>query len=568
MTTSISRRRTHTFTVAVATIAATALIAVVALTWIGRKTANASESTIVSTQYGQLEGTHVDSDKASDIVEYRGVPYAKPPVGELRWKAPQDPESWSGVRKADTYRSMPMQNLEPDIEPWGSDFYYGDIPQMSEDCLYLNVTTTQSALDGKTKRPVYVWFHGGSLDKAYTNEPEANAAAFAANGIIVVSVEQRLGAFGYLSLKQLSDEQGQSGNYGLMDQIKAMQWIHNNIAPFGGDPSNITIGGQSGGTTKSVAMAASPKLSIPVKGMVLESGLKWTDKYLSQSAAEQRGAAYLQDLGLDPNTSLEQLRSMDAEQLMNTASKNWSGKMTQDNDYITYASAEEAIRAGAFDSINILTGTNYGEGSDHKIVTASDFDSYYRQLLGDLYDEYDFGDLVKVTDQTAAYTARELETYGLGTNGGRNLMVARTFGRMMNKRTNGRQSTYAYVFSHITPQNVADIGTDRSRAANWAWHSSELWYAFDSLDAGTPPARQWTDYDHTLAKQVNAYWSNFIKTGDPNGQSDGTALPEWPKADDSLGYIDLGDGIQGHAKGDSKLEQLLDEYATRAFNLA
>lgn len=531
------------------------------------KPATALNPTVVSTRYGMLEGIHTANDKAEDIIEYRGIPYAKPPTGALRWRPPQDPESWKGVRKAYHYRPMPMQDLEPGIEPWGSDFYYGTVPQMSEDCLYLNITTTQSALTDTAKRPVYVWFHGGSLDRAYAYEQETNAAAFAANGIVAVSVEQRLGAFGYLALKQLTDEQGHSGNYGLMDQIKAMRWIIGNIADFGGDPSNITIGGQSGGTSKCVAMAASPKLPAPIRGMILESGLKWTDMYLSQSAAEQRGAAYLRDLGLDPDIPLNRLRSMDIERLMDTDSDHWPGCMTQDGIYLIHESAAGAIRAGAFDAVNILTGTNYGEGDDHGIVTAEDFHVYYRSLLGDLYNQYAFEDLVTVTDRTAAYTARELETYGFGTNGGRNLMVARVFGRMMNRRTDGEQATYAYMFSHITPQSIDDIGTSRSRAANWAWHSSELWYTFDSLDTGVPPARQWTGYDRTLARQVNAYWSNFIRTGDPNGQSGGIPLPAWPKADDTLGYIDLGDGIQGHVKESSRLEQLLDEYATKAFGL-
>lgn len=532
------------------------------------KPTTSEDPTVVSTQYGLLKGLCTVNNKGpEDLVEYRGIPYAEPPVGALRWRPPQDLKPWKGVREAYHYQPMPMQDLESDIEPWCSDFYYGTVPQTSEDCLYLNITTTQSALIDTTKRPVYVWFHGGSLDKAYAYEQETNAAAFAAHGIVVVSVEQRLGAFGYLALEQLSNEQGHSGNYGLMDQIKAMQWIVDNIAAFGGDPSSITIGGQSGGTTKCMAMATSPKLSAPIRGMILESGLKWTDTYQSQSAAEQRGAIYLHDLGLTPDIPLDKLRSMSAEQLMDTDSAGWTGHITQDDNYIVHASAADAIRAGALDSINILTGTNYGEGDNHGIITAQDFYAHYRQLLGDLYDEYDFRNLVTVTDQTAAYTARELETYGLGTNGGRNLMVARAFGRMMNRRIGSKQATYAYVFSHITPQSIGDIGTVRSRAANWAWHSSELWYTFDSLDAGVPPTRQWTAYDRILAKQVNAYWSNFIRTGVPNGQSEGIPLPAWPKADDSLGYIDLGDGIQGHVKESSRLEQLLDEYATKAFEL-
>ena len=159
---------------------------------------------------------------------------------------------------------------------------------MSEDCLYLNVMTTGDSLSSTEKKPVYVWFHGGGLNSCYTFEPEGNAEAFAKNGIVVVTVEQRLGVFGYLSLPQLTEEQGQSGNYGLMDQIKAMEWIKENIANFGGDPENITVGGQSGGTTKAMAMTASPKMDVEVDKLILESGLKYNMEFQTLESAEEK----------------------------------------------------------------------------------------------------------------------------------------------------------------------------------------------------------------------------------------------------------------------------------------
>lgn len=233
--------------------------------------AEENEKNVVETAYGKVQGINSTDENYQEVVEFRGIPYAAPPVDDLRWKPPVDPEKWDDVLVCDTYKDIPMQVLGgAEVEPYKTDIYYDGVPKMSEDCLYLNVMTTEDSLSSTEKKPVYVWFHGGGLNSCYTFEPEGNGEAFAKNGIVVVTVEQRLGVFGYLSLPQLSEEQGQSGNYGLMDQIKAMEWIKENIANFGGDPENITVGGQSGGTTKAMAMTASPKMDVKVDKLILE----------------------------------------------------------------------------------------------------------------------------------------------------------------------------------------------------------------------------------------------------------------------------------------------------------
>ena len=254
-------------------IALAAMAALTASMLMGSLSMAAEENTenIVDTAYGKVQGINHTGDYA-DVVEFRGIPYAAPPVGDLRWKPPVDPEPWEDVLVCDTYKDIPMQVLGgAEVEPYLSDLYYDGVPKMSEDCLYLNVMTTGDSMNADAKKPVFVWFHGGGLNSCYTFEPEGNGEAFAKNGIVFVSVEQRLGAFGYLSLPQLTEEQGQSGNYGLMDQIKAMQWIKENIANFGGDPENITVGGQSGGTTKAMSMEASPMMDVEVDRLILES---------------------------------------------------------------------------------------------------------------------------------------------------------------------------------------------------------------------------------------------------------------------------------------------------------
>lgn len=525
--------------------------------------ASAEEENIVETSYGKVQGISSTDERYTDVVEFRSIPYAAPPVGDLRWKAPQDPEKWDDVLVCDTYKEMPMQVLGgADIEPWKTDFYYGEIPAMSEDCLYLNVVTKKQNIENGEKRPVYVWFHGGGLNSCYTYEPEATGEAFAEKDIVVVSVEQRLGVFGYMSLPQLSEEQGQSGNYGLMDQIKALEWIKENIAAFGGDPENITVGGQSGGTTKALAMVISPEFDVNVGKLILESGLKYHDTYKTQEDAEGQGTAYLKDLGLQEDISLEELRSMDAETLLDTSSGNYPQSMNQDGLYVAYDSVRSAIEDGLLDNISILSGTNLGEGSFPAASTAEDFYAQYKEALGELYDKYDFENLVQVSDATASQVSRTLGTYGLGTNGSRSLMVNRLFGKLMSERTEGNVANYTYLFSQFTPESISDIGTNRSVAEQWAWHSSEMWYAFNTLGEGVPPARNWRDWDYQLAEIMNQYWTNFITTGDPNGEG----LAEWPKADENMGYIELGAGITTHQEPLNTLEELMAEYTAQYFN--
>lgn len=522
-----------------------------------------AEADVVETLYGKVQGISSTDERYKDVIEFRGIPYAAPPVGELRWRAPQAPEAWDDILICDTYKDIPMQVLGgAEVEPYKSDFYFDGVPAMSEDCLYLNVVTKKENIQNSEKKPVFVWFHGGGLNSCYTFEPEANGEAFAHNDVVVVSVEQRLGVFGYLSLPQLTEEQGQSGNYGLMDQIMALEWTRDNIEAFGGDPNNITIGGQSGGTTKSVAMIISPKCDVKIDKMILESGLKYSDVYRTQEKAEEVGTNYLSDLGIDENISLEDLRSIEAEVLLDTSSSNYPQAMNQDGLYVTYDSMRSAVDDGVLDSVSILSGTNFGEGTYPAASTAEEFYEKYEEALGELYEKYDFENLVQVTDATASQVTRTLGTYGLGTNVSRSLMVNRLYGKLMSERTNGQAANYTYLFSQFTPESITDIGTDRSAANQWAWHSSELWYVFNSIKDGMPASRQWTDWDYELAEKMNQYWVNFISTGDPNGEG----LAEWPKADENMGYIDLGAGISSHQEPLSELEKLMEEYTAEYFS--
>ncbi|AEF85610.1 para-nitroBenzyl esterase (pnb carboxy-esterase)(intracellular esterase b) (pnbce) [Treponema primitia ZAS-2] len=528
---------------------------------------------IVKTAYGSVSG--VVSALYPDVTIFKGVPYAAPPVGDLRWQAPQDPKPWTGVRACDTYAAISPQYADQGAgsEPWKTDFYnWGEFPPVSEDCLYVNITT--GAKSSNEKRPVYIWFHGGGLRHGWSYEPEFDGDTLAKKGVIVVSVGQRLGVFGYMSLPQLTKEQGHSGNYGLMDTIKAVAWVKANIAAFGGDPNNITLGGQSGGTTKAAGIVSSPLATGPqhgIKNMILESGVKWFDVFKDQAGGEADGQKYLTHLGIDTNASLESLRAMDFKVFLGKDTddyvSNTPTNMINDGYSLKYSIMADAVDAGEWKGINILSGTNLGEAIDALKMTSAEFYDAYKKGLGPLYDQYDFQNLVKVTDANAADTFRTFATYGLNVNIGgsysRCLMVNRVFGAYMKQVYGTSAGTYySYLFSHFTPSRPEEAGTIRDVKNFWAWHSSEMWYAFDTLRQGVPPARPWTAYDFELAETVSNYWVNFIKTGNPNGPG----LTVWPEADAGYQYLEIGDTVASRNEME-KIDQLMRDAVLTKWNI-
>lgn len=514
---------------------------------------------VVETNYGKALGV---PGETYDVTVFKGVPYAAPPVGDLRWKAPQDPEPWSGVRVFDTYADAAMQ-WENDMgaEPWKTDFYYDPLPSFSEDCLYINIATP--AKTGDEKLPVYVWFHGGGLNHGFSYEVECDPEALAAKGVVVVEVGARLGVFGYMALPQLDEESGYgaSGNYGLMDSIKAVEWVKENIAAFGGDPENITIGGQSGGTSKTAAFFMNPDSAALISGLIWQTGLQYTTTYISLEQAEANSIAWLKECGLTGEETLEELRAMDASVFMGEESK--YGKAPQamcvDGKYILYPAIKEAYENGYFEGVNILVGANLGESTQDgiggvKINTAEDFYAYYKALLGDLYDEYGFESLVEVTDENAFATARVLSSLAFNSKISTSTTGVELFGEYYDE-LNDEGDVYVYLFSHITPGRNAE-------EYYWAWHSSELWYTFGSL-RDIPEHRDWTDWDYKLSAIMTSYWSNFMRNGDPNGEG----LPEWlPSNSEQLCYMNLGDeDTIGLVRGNDKLSELMVAYNRKAY---
>lgn len=533
---------------------------------------------VVQTKYGKVSGITYDG-RYTGITEYRGIPYAAPPVGRLRFAPPQEPEEWTGIKDCSSYAPAAVQTMLSDRH--AREYYFQGTPKMSEDCLYVNVCS--GAVQAGEKRPVYMWFHGGGLTNCFSYEIQCNPQELARKGVVVVSVGQRLNLFGYLCLPQLTKEQGKSGNYGFMDQIKALDWVTENIEAFGGDPENITVGGQSGGALKCCLLAASPAARGRIKRVINQSGNKWMIPLKSLEDQEKLGRRYLQYAGIDPDITLEELRAMDTWELYQDAPRVvMPGDVVWDGDLIPCKSVRELFETCLGD-VDFMNGADSGEAEVFgesasglnevpvrkfisQIRNSRDFYGHFRNLLGLLYEKYDFESLVKVTDDTAWDTARLLAGRGLcgseGMNVSRNLMLNRYFGMYMHKKHPGN-SYYSYWWTHLLPCLSSDKNTSADTERTLAWHSTELWFTFGSLREGIPPHRPWRNIDYEIADAISSYWANFIKCGNPNGEG----LPVWPKSNDNYGYMELGDDFLGKNGVDEPLEKLILEFITREYQL-
>lgn len=521
---------------------------------------------IVKTSSGLVEGTLVFG-KTKEVQQFRGIPYAKPPVGELRFRPPVPVEPWEGVRKCDTYGPAAVQVFRRDKR--SREIFYQGFPEMSEDCLYLDITVPVTKC--QEKFPVFVWLHDGGLTQGITHGIEASPYGLVEQGIVVVSVAQRLNVFGCLALPQLSAEQGgKSGNYGLMDEVLALSWIYENIDAFGGDRNNITLGGESGGTVKSCVLAAIPASKEKVRRVVNMSGLMWLRNMPTIKEAEQKGRQYLKKVGIDPDLSLEELRSMSTEQIFKELpTMDYPGDMIIDGELLPYSLRE--CMEKTMGEVDFLNGLTSGEADvfarkefgapPKQIVSREEFYRHFHELLGELYETYDFEKLVSVTDETAGVMAEYLASLGLAaygrTNFYRSLMVDRIFGTYLRK-TRTKSHVYTYLFAHVNPKR-----TDEEKEDVLARHGSDLWYDFDALRPGIPPVRPWRKVDFYVAEMMNHYIGNFIKTGNPNEEG----LTEWPETGETYGYMKIQEVPVSYVGLESRLDRLIYEFTVREYNI-
>lgn len=453
---------------------------------------------LVQVAGGWIQGTVSDS-----LTIYKGIPFAAPPVGALRWKAPQPVEKWEGVRQTTEFAPAPFQGGNP---PSGK----------SEDCLYLNVWTP--AKSPSDKLPVLVWIYGGGFSFGSTAEPVYDGRALAGKGVVLVSVAYRVAQLGFLAHPELSAEnpQGVSGNYGLLDMIAGLQWIQQNIGAFGGDPNRVTIFGESAGGIAVSMLCASPAAKGLFHGAISQSGGSFGPsrpttypgenmKTLKQAEAE--GLAFMQKAGA---ASLADLRKIPADSLpggwgMGSAWPIVDGYVIPDDQYKLY-------EAGQYNDIPVLVGYNSDEGlSFTRTKKPEEFKASVRQRYGPYADSL----LVAypVTENTVPKTARDLArdaAFGWHTWSWARLQ-ART----------GKSKAYLYYFDQHP-----DYTGDSLRADHGSPHAQEVAYVFQQLDPQNPTT---SASDLAIAEAMGTYWTNFAKYGDPNGDG----VPEWPAFSDA-----------------------------------
>ena len=547
---------------------------------------------IVKTSCGSIRGALQQGGYKGNVL-FKKVPYAKPPIGSRRFKDAEPIEPWEGVYDATVYAPVPYQRF-CDVAPWYRDFYFGQWPAMSEDCLYLSVYT--GAESPSEKRPVYVWFHGGGLNAGWYSEVAFNGNELASKGVVVVSVGQRLNLFGYLALPQLRGESGRSGNYGFTDQIMALRWIRENIAAFGGDPDNITIGGQSGGSQKCCLLAGSPYSNNLFRRAILHSGLKWCQRFQGIEEAEKEGKEFLLACGIDPEISPEELRALPPTSFVPKKQVHIPDTMTYDKDLVPFPVLRTALETYA-GGIDFMCGTNLGEADEFaeipdlsayslnqkgepEIRTREDLVHHVRSFIQDAKAAEAFVDLVEDTIREMPlstpgnvdvdftdpeHMARILASLGLAypgrVNFSRNLMAARMFGEHMKKKYPAFRN-FAYLFAHILPVNENDYHTPYDPNVQMAYHSSELFYAFSSLRKDVPPTRPWTEDDYLLADQMSSYWVNFIRYGTPSGND--PHLPEWGESSDGS-YMVFTDHPESHKGFDCVLDGVISAFVREQY---
>jgi len=476
----------------------------------------AADGPIVTVETGKLQGVAATGNSPVQI--FRGVPYAKPPVGDLRWREPVPAENWQGVRAADQFAPRCMQ------QPLYSDMMFRS-PAPSEDCLYLNVWTPANlGRSFRAKLPVLVYVYGGGFMAGDSSEKRYDGAALAKQGIVVVTINYRLGVFGFFAHPELTagSSHHASGNYGLLDQVAALAWVKRNIAAFGGDPNHITIGGESAGSIAVSALMASPLSREQIVGAIGESGAPM--QKLSPPAlatAEQQGAAFAQSIGAP---TLAALRAMPADQLL--AAQGNAHDMPFDmviDGYFLTEPPSVTFGGGKAARVPLLVGSNSQEAPGTAIIgegppTVAAYRAGLTRTLGDRADAV-----------FALYPARtDAEVISMATAVASDDFLALPTWKWFDLQRQAGAPTYYYYYTHVRPRFLLDPG---SKPAWGAVHSAEIEYALGNLD--TNPIYAWTDADRKVSATMNGYWANFIKTGNPNG----AGLPVWPKAPLDAGKI-------------------------------
>ena len=486
----------------------------------------------VAITYGTISGVPLENG----VTVFRGIPFAAPPVGDLRWKPPQPPIPWQGVRAADTFGPACVQRRAA---------------LMSEDCLYLNVWT--KAESGQANLPVMVWIHGGGWSSGSTSSGTYDGFGFADKGVVLVSVNYRMNAFGFMAHPELSaeSERGVSGNYGILDHIAALEWVRENIRGFGGDPGNVTIFGESAGGTSVYALLATPLAkglfhrAISESTWITSTNMTHLTRHngFSESAEERGRQAIAEKLGqLDKSAESEllgQMRNLSANDLMDMQ---FSVSLAEDG-WVLPKSPAEIFSAGSHNVVPLLAGVNDGEGlnyvrSDRTFVTLAE----QRQDRLAEWGEHGRG----LADYYLAKTVEDLYTSEVDyhsdsrfVRGSREILTAMS-------RTSA--DTFMYLFT----RNLRD-------PSERAPHAMELRYVFQTLPEEAP------EVDHHISDLMSDYWVMFARTGNPN--RDG--LPVWSTYDaDRQEHQMIGVEVRRDSKFRQQELDALDRYFAATYDSA
>ena len=493
----------------------------------------------VHTEAGSIEGAR----DASGASAYLGIPFAAPPVGALRWAAPQPVAPWPGVRKATQFGARCMQARIFD------DMIFRD--DVGEDCLYLNVWTPPGATP-TGKLPVMVWIYGGGFVAGSASEPRQDGATLARKGVVVVSMNYRLGVFGFLAHPELTKASAThaSGNYGLLDQIAALQWVQRNIAAFGGDPGNVTIFGESAGSFSVSALMASPAATGLFQKAIGESGGYFggpggslAPKSLSDS--EAAGVAFATSAGAD---SLAALRAKSADDVLKAAmAQPRESRFAPTLDgYVLPQDPSVIFAAGKQNRVPLLAGWNAGEGRASVTlakdkVTAQSFTAQTRERFKDQADAvlkvYPAGSDTEAVESASALAGDMFIGYG-------------TWKWLDLHLQTGQSPVYRYSFDRDRPidPDMKVNGVPVTARDIGARHAGEIEYVFGTLNSDVKAA--WEPIDFALSDQIQSYWTNFARSGDPNGPG----LPNWPPASRDAGAV-MHLNIESHAAPDTLAER-------------
>lgn len=501
----------------------------------------------VKTANGTIETT---VPPANGVRTFKGIPFAEPPVGVLRWREPQPVKNWTGVRNADEFGPACMQHLAPNADYWLRG------KGMSEDCLYLNVWTP--AKSDKERLPVLVYIFGGGFQNGDGSEPRYDGGSMASKGMVAVTVNYRTNIFGFFSYPELTKESPHhaSGNYGLLDQVAALQWVRRNIAAFGGDPKRVTVAGESAGSISVSGLMASPLSRSLFAGAIGESGAMTSSLPPRPLAeAEQDGVKFATAAGA---TSLVALRALTPEQIQEIVAKTRGLRFSTAMDgYFLSKPLVDIFEAGQQSRVPLLAGSNSEEQGARSVLqqaapTPENFAAAVRRLYGERADV-----VLKVYAPTTTEEVLEAAT---------DLASARFVGESTWKWTElqmktGGKPVYRYLYAHPRPNYLGMPGQPAPAPApgrggpppapRGAVHSAEIQYCMGNLDLDK--RYTWQPDDYKVSQTMQAYFVNFIKTGSPNGPG----LPLWPAYEAGTHYQHMRLDVESHAEPEPHRDRYL-----------